>query len=349
MATWPEANQKRPHVRNATLELTVDDRIRSSKSKHSNVRHTAFNNLALSVEQDGQALSEVSSFAESLHSQPGELHVSVASHTTAAGSYSILRRSSYVSIGCVSLFVTFLLLVSGGILVAVYKKKNDQRTVIIACELLRAAGLFGFTAGVTNWLGIKLIFNRIPGVFFSGAITKRFTVAKKLMANFVLDGFFNPLQVKRYLYDKIQNHLTAEHIDNQLDELLNSSGVESIIDEQLEAFMGSAEGLRLRMLGISKAKLKPIVKPHLMSMKTTIVPLLLSSIESMELLNAEHLREQIVDLILTRTHELSAEQLKFVVKAAVYSQLSWIVFWGSVLGAIVGCLAELASVYVKGT
>ena len=27
------------------------------------------------------------------------------------------------------------------------------------------------------------------------------------------------------------------------------------------------------MLGISKAKLKPIVKPHLMGMKTTIVPL----------------------------------------------------------------------------
>ena len=38
-----------------------------------------------------------------------------------------------------------------------------------------------------------------------------------------------------------------------------------------------------------------------------------------------------------------------VVKAAVYSHLSWIVFWGSVLGAFVGCLAELASVYVKGT
>ena len=71
--------------RNATLELTADNRIRSSNSKHSNVRHTAFNSLALSVEQDGQALSEVSSFAESLHSQPGELQVSVASHTSAAG------------------------------------------------------------------------------------------------------------------------------------------------------------------------------------------------------------------------------------------------------------------------
>ena len=30
--------------------------------------------------------------------------------------------------------------------------------------------------------------------------------------------------------------------DNQLDELLNSSDVESIVDEQLKVFMGSAEG-----------------------------------------------------------------------------------------------------------
>ena len=37
-----------------------------------------------------------------------------------------------------------------------------------------------------------------------------------------------------------------------------------------------------------------------------------------------------------------------LVKDAVYRHLSWIAFWGSVLGAIVGCLAELASVYIKG-
>ena len=36
--------------------------------------------------------------------------------------------------------------------------------------------------------------------------------------------------------------------DNQLDELLNSSDVESIIDEQLEVFMGSAEGFWLLCL-----------------------------------------------------------------------------------------------------
>lgn len=348
MATWPEANQKRTHVRNATLELMSDNRDRDSRSRQSNIKQTAFDNLALSVE-NGQSLSEVSSFAESIHSHSDGLQVSVVSRSSAAESQPFSRRGSCMTIGCISIFVTFLLLVINAILVAIYKKKNDHKAVLIACELLRAAGLFGFTGGVTNWLGIKLIFNRIPGVFFSGAITKQFAVAKKLMAHFVLESFFNPLQMKRYLNDKTQNYLTAENIDNQLEELVNSASAETIINEQLDVFMGTPEGLRLHMLGMTKAKLKPLVKPHLMSVKTSIVPLLLSSAESVELLNADHLREQIVDLILTRTHELSAQQVQHLVKDAVYRHLSWIVLWGSVLGAIVGCLAELASVFVKGT
>ncbi|XP_020609761.1 uncharacterized protein LOC110048314 isoform X1 [Orbicella faveolata] len=102
------------------------------------------------------------------------------------------------------------------------------------------------------------------------------------------------------------------------------------------------------MLGVTKAKLFPLVKAHLLNLKPCIVPLLLSSIESVELLNADHLREQIVDLILTRTHELSAQEVKLLVKDVIYLHLSWIIFWGSVLGAIVGCAAELASFYIKG-
>ncbi|XP_020609762.1 uncharacterized protein LOC110048314 isoform X2 [Orbicella faveolata] len=83
------------------------------------------------------------------------------------------------------------------------------------------------------------------------------------------------------------------------------------------------------MLGVTKAKLFPLVKAHLLNLKPCIVPL-------------------IVDLILTRTHELSAQEVKLLVKDVIYLHLSWIIFWGSVLGAIVGCAAELASFYIKG-
>ncbi|KAL9975138.1 hypothetical protein ACROYT_G012259 [Oculina patagonica] len=352
MATWPEANQKRSHARNnATLELLSDTKERNLRSAQSNNRHSEFDNLALSVEQDGQAMSEVSSFhTDSLCSQHEGLQVSVASQVPAEVSYSYSHRSSgpRVTIGCISIVITFFLLVIGSILVTVYKHKNEKKAVKIACEMLTAAGLFGFIGGVTNWLGIKLIFNRIPGLFFSGAITKNFVTAKKLMASFILEAFFSPSQVRKYVNDKSRTYLTAEQIDYQLERLLNSASVEEMINEQLDILMGTPEGLRLRMLGVTKAKLFPLVKPHLLSMKTHIVPLLLSTVESVELLNAEHLREQIVDSILTRTHELSAIQVKILVRDAIYRHLSWIVFWGSVLGAIVGCAAEVASIYIKG-
>lgn len=348
MSTWPEANQKRPHSRNATLELLSDGGKRNSRSSQTSSRVTEFDNL--SVEQDGQAMSEVSSFhTESLYSQHDSLQVSVSVPSQLSSEVSYRRSVPNITIGCVSIVVAFFLLVIGGILVTVFKHRHEQKAIKMACEVLMAVGLFGFTGGVTNWLGIKLIFNRIPGLFFSGAITKNFATARKLIANFILETFFSPSQVGTYITDKKRKYLTAEQIDYQLERLLTSRSVEDVIHEQLDTLMGTPEGLRLRMLGVTKAKLAPLVKPHLLNLKTQIVPLILSSIESVEMLNADHLREQIVDLISTRTHELSAQQVKLLVKDAVYRHLSWIVFWGSVLGAVVGCAAELASVYIKGT
>lgn len=72
------------HFRNATLELLSDTRDRNFRSAQSNNRHSEFDNLALSVERDGQAMSEVSSFhTASLCSQHEGLQVSVASQVPA--------------------------------------------------------------------------------------------------------------------------------------------------------------------------------------------------------------------------------------------------------------------------
>ena len=67
------------YYRNATLELLSDGGKRNSRSSQTSSRVTEFDNLALSVEQDGQAMSEVSSFhTESLYSQHDSLQVSVS-------------------------------------------------------------------------------------------------------------------------------------------------------------------------------------------------------------------------------------------------------------------------------
>ena len=60
-----------------------ENRARISRSGQSNIKQTAFNNLALSVEH-GQSLSEVSSFTESIRSHHDGLQVSVVSRSSAA-------------------------------------------------------------------------------------------------------------------------------------------------------------------------------------------------------------------------------------------------------------------------
>ena len=61
----------------------IDRHSRSGQSNTCN-RQVEFDNLALSVELDGRAMSEVSSFhTDSLCSQPGGVQVSVASQLSA--------------------------------------------------------------------------------------------------------------------------------------------------------------------------------------------------------------------------------------------------------------------------
>lgn len=72
------------HSRNATLELLSDVKDRNFRSTPLNNRQAEFDNLALSVERDGQALSDVSSFhTDSLRSQHEGLQASVPSLVSA--------------------------------------------------------------------------------------------------------------------------------------------------------------------------------------------------------------------------------------------------------------------------
>ena len=72
------------HFRNATLELLSDGKDRNFQSAQLNNSQEEFDNFALSVEQDGQAMSDVSSFhTDSLYSQHENVQLSGTSHVTA--------------------------------------------------------------------------------------------------------------------------------------------------------------------------------------------------------------------------------------------------------------------------
>ena len=76
-------------------------------------------------------------------------------------------------------------MIVGLVLVAIWP--NSKRTIknrkhsFILCkkialpyQYILAFGLFGFAGGITNWLAIKMLFDKIPGLYGSGIIEDRF-------------------------------------------------------------------------------------------------------------------------------------------------------------------------------
>ena len=92
-------NEKIFFCRNATLELLTDRRDKDLRSGHSNPRHAAFENLVLSMELDGQTLSEVSSLhTGSFYSQYDErLQVAVTSHSSTGEVSLIIFSGIHIS------------------------------------------------------------------------------------------------------------------------------------------------------------------------------------------------------------------------------------------------------------
>ncbi|XP_031552060.1 uncharacterized protein LOC116289312 [Actinia tenebrosa] len=249
----------------------------------------------------------------------------------------------------VSTFLSFFMMVLGIILVPVLKEETTPtRNVRVVCQVIRAAGLFGFTGGVTNWIAVKLIFSRIPRLFCSGALFKYFVTVREVVADFIIEAFFSSSQVKRYMQNKIFCLLDSENFDQSLLNILNSEKITSIVEKKLNLLMASPEGLMLQSLGVTKLRLRPVIMSYITDMRSYTSPLLIASLQSSELSDTEKIRGQIIDVIATRTQQISPQQVQQIITEALYKYLSSLVVWGNLFGAIVGCIIEVASIYTRG-
>jgi hypothetical protein len=54
--------------------------------------------------------------------------------------------------------------------------QNEKSTFL---KYLLAFGLFGFAGGMTNWLAVKMLFDKIPLIYGSGVIPSQFKVFQR--------------------------------------------------------------------------------------------------------------------------------------------------------------------------
>ena len=94
------------------------------------------------------------------------------------------------------------------------------------------AGLFALSGGLTNWLAIHMLFEKVPLLYGSGVIPERFEDFKQGIRELILTEFFSLSSIKNFLEKKVNlkkddllNELDYDLVFNKLTEAIEESSL----------------------------------------------------------------------------------------------------------------------------
>jgi len=187
-------------------------------------------------------------------------------------------------------------------------------------------GLFAVSGGVTNWVAIKMLFNKVPGLYGTGIIPGKFKEIRLVLKNVVMTNFFDETYLNFYLKDKV----LKVDLEGKLTEFLNSDKLGAV----LEAVLGDDAKIMV-----------PIVRPFLQKTGVSLAPVLKEKIRKMDLMNdLESVNKQIDDMLTTRLEELTPEKVKLLLSEVMKEHLYWLIIWGNVFGGILGLISTAIGV-----
>lgn len=188
-------------------------------------------------------------------------------------------------------------------------------------------GMFALSGGITNWLAIHMLFEKVPLLYGSGVVPNRFEEFKAAIKSLIVEQFF-----------------TREHIEKIFEE--NTSQAAANITDKVDfdrVFVGLTEtiessqlGGMLKMVG-GKEALEPLREPITLKLKDIISCLASEKVNGAvddDLTDTMITKvEQIID---KRLEELTPENVKKIVQNMIKQHLGWLVVWGGVFGGSIG-------------
>jgi len=220
-------------------------------------------------------------------------------------------------------------------------------TGLVVAEPLRtpilSTGLFALAGGVTNWLAIHMLFEKVPGLYGSGVISARFEDFKMGINNLIMDQFFNKENLDRFF-----NEMAAKNEQHQLDfsDVIEKTDLSPAYDSLVTTIMESSFGSMLGMFGGAEA-LTPLKEPFIVKMKASINDIAHSesfqksvraklSSGSM----SDDIHHKISHVVSSRLDELTPAMVKDIIQTMIRQHLGWLVVWGGVFGGLIGLVAS---------
>jgi len=200
-----------------------------------------------------------------------------------------------------------------------------------------AAGLFGFAGGITNWLAVKMLFDRVPLLYGSGVIPNRFREIRKTVRDLILHHFFDVEYLERFFAGRMDALSDDPGLEAKVLELLDSDEVDEIVERKLEELQATPAGAMLKMVGT--ATVKPMVKQFVRSLGSELAPRLAVEMAKSGL-DVESLRQQVDQLLTAKLEELTPAVVRQMMEEVMREHLGWLIVWGNVFGGGIGLVAR---------
>ncbi|OUR63680.1 DUF445 domain-containing protein [Methylophaga sp. 42_25_T18] len=210
-------------------------------------------------------------------------------------------------------------------------------------DAVLATGLFALAGGVTNWLAIHMLFEKVPGLYGSGVITARFKDFKLGIHNLVMEQFFSKENLDRFFTEMV-----TEDANHQLDfhEVIEETDLSPTYDGLVSTIMESSFGSMLSMFGGQEA-LIPLKEPFIIRMKASLNEMAHSdsfqaSVREKLTSNpvSEDIHQQIEHVVNARLDELTPIMVKEIIQVMIREHLGWLVVWGGVFGGLIGLITS---------
>ena len=203
-------------------------------------------------------------------------------------------------------------------------------------SLLLMIGLFSLSGGITNWIAIHMLFEKVPFVYGSGIIPKNFLIFKQAIKDLVIKEFFSRNNVEVF---------TSKISEGAIISISQNINYNNIFEGLTESIESSQLGGMLSMVGGKKA-LEPLRKPIIIKLQT----LFKSIIENEKHSNfgdgiVDNVYVRIEKLIDDRLNELSPQDVKKIIQDLIDKHLGWLVIWGGVFGGFIGIISFFVSLF----
>ncbi len=238
-----------------------------------------------------------------------------------------------------------------------------------------SAGLFGFSGGITNWLAVKMLFDRIPGLIGSGVIPARFREIRRKIKDIILEHFFDEEYLRRFFAENQQDidwsryirssgessdgssrsggkSPVASFVEQQWEKLTGAEVIQPMIDEQIDKLSESSVGGLLMIVGLDNVR--PAVNRFVSAFVASMQERVLAAAEEVSAADlqieldaervVEDIRAQVEPLLEKKLEELHSGDVKRMMEDVIRSHLGWLIVWGNVFGGALGILAHAFAV-----